>query len=97
MLIARRLRGVRLGKQRMSATALGVTLSESKFHSGWTVGGGAEWAFAGQWSAKAEYMFARYDSETYLAGLLAPGVKLGADVHTLKAGINYRFNWGARS
>ena len=77
-----------MGKQRMSATALGVTLSQSKFHSGWTVGGGAEWAFAGQWSAKAEYMFARYDSETYLAGLLAPGVKLGADVHTLKAGIN---------
>jgi outer membrane immunogenic protein len=78
----------------LSATALGVTLSESKFHSGWTVGGGAEWAFAGPWSAKAEYMFARYDSETYLAGLVAPGVRLGADVHTIKAGINYRFNWG---
>jgi outer membrane immunogenic protein len=39
-------------------------------------------------------MFARYDSETYLAGLVAPGVRLGADVHTIKAGINYRFNWG---
>jgi len=77
----------------LSATNGALTLSESKFHSGWTVGGGAEWAFAGPWSAKAEYMFARYDSETYLANLVPPGVGLGADVHTIKVGINYRFGW----
>ena len=48
-----------------SASVLGVTLSNSQFHNGWTVGGGAEWAFAGPWSAKAEYMFARYNQQTY--------------------------------
>jgi len=66
----------------------GVTFSDSRLHSGWTVGGGAEWAFAGPWSAKAEYMFARYDSENYG---VAPGVGFGLDVHTIKAGVNYRF------
>jgi outer membrane immunogenic protein len=76
-------------------TAFGVTLSDSHFHSGWTVGGGAEWAFAGPWSAKAEYMFARYDSETYFGGIAPPGVGFGMDVHTVKAGINYRFGWAS--
>jgi outer membrane immunogenic protein len=78
-----------------SATAFGLTISDSHFHSGWTIGGGAEWAFAGPWSAKAEYMFARYDSENYFAGIAPPGVGFGADVHTVKVGINYRFGWGA--
>jgi outer membrane immunogenic protein len=81
-------------ENQISASALGITLSESHFHTGWTVGGGAEWAFAGPWSAKAEYMFARYTSENYFGGLVPPGVALAADVHTVKAGINYRFGWG---
>jgi outer membrane immunogenic protein len=76
-----------------SLSALGLTLSDTQFHSGWTVGGGAEWAFAGPWSAKAEYMFARYDSENYFGGIAPPGVRFGMDVHTVKAGINYRFGW----
>jgi outer membrane immunogenic protein len=77
-----------------SATILGLTLSDSQFHSGWTVGGGAEWAFAGPWSAKVEYMYARYDSENYFTGVAPAGVGFGMDVHTVKAGVNYRFNWG---
>jgi outer membrane immunogenic protein len=77
-----------------SATVLGLTLSDSQFHNGWTVGGGAEWAFSGPWSAKAEYMFARYSPQNYFAGIAPPGVSFGLDVHTIKAGINYRFNWG---
>jgi outer membrane immunogenic protein len=74
----------------ISATAFGLTLSESHFHNGWTIGGGIEYAFAGPWSVKGEYMFARYLSQTYLAA--AGGVTLAADLNTFKAGINYRFN-----
>jgi outer membrane immunogenic protein len=74
----------------ISASAFGLTASESHFHDGWTIGGGIEYAFAGPWSVKGEYMFARYLSETYLAA--AGGVTLAADVNTFKAGINYRFN-----
>lgn len=76
-----------------SATALGLTLSSSQFHNGWTVGGGAEWAFAGPWSVKAEYMFARYSQQNYFAQLAPPGLAFGMDVHTVKAGVNYRFGW----
>jgi outer membrane immunogenic protein len=77
-----------------SLTVLGLTLANSQFHSGWTVGGGAEWAFSGPWSAKAEYMFARYSQQNYFAALAPPGLSFGMDVHTVKAGINYRFGWG---
>jgi outer membrane immunogenic protein len=75
----------------ISASVAGLTFSESHFHNGWTAGGGAEFAFAGPWSAKVEYMFAQYFKETYLAAL--GGVSLAADVHTVKAGVNYRFGW----
>jgi outer membrane immunogenic protein len=74
----------------ISASALGLTLSESHFHSGWTVGAGAEFAFSGPWSAKVEYMFARYSPENYT---VLGGLGLGADIQTVKAGINYRFGW----
>jgi outer membrane immunogenic protein len=77
----------------ISSTSFLARFAESHYHSGWTVGGGAEWAFAGTWSAKGEYMFARYSNQTYLATLAAPGLTLGFDVHTVKAGINYRFGW----
>jgi outer membrane immunogenic protein len=79
-------------ENQISATVLGLTASESHLHSGWTIGAGAEFAFAGPWSAKVEYLFARYSQETYLAAI--GGVGLGADVQTVKAGINYRFGWG---
>jgi outer membrane immunogenic protein len=69
--------------------------SESKVHSGWTVGGGLEYMFAPAWSAKVEYMYADFSKENYGASLLAPGIDVGASFHTIKAGINYHFNWGA--
>ena len=75
------------------STSFLAKFAESHYHSGWTVGGGAEWAFAAAWSAKGEYMFARYSNQTYLATLAPPGLTLGFDVHTVKAGINYRFGW----
>lgn len=81
-------------ENKISATLFGLAASESHFHSGWTVGAGAEWDFSGPWSAKAEYMFARYSPVNYLAAPGFAGVGLGADVHTIKFGVNYRFGWG---
>jgi outer membrane immunogenic protein len=77
---------------RLSATVLGVTLfDESKVHSGWTVGAGAEYMFAPNWSAKVEYMYADYGSETYFAGTPFAG-DLSLTTHSVKGGINYHFN-----
>jgi outer membrane immunogenic protein len=74
----------------LSASALGVTVSDSHVHSGYTVGGGIEYMFAPSWSAKAEYMFTHLEGQTYtLAGV---GFDSGtAEFHTIKAGINYHF------
>lgn len=65
----------------------GAIGSESHFHSGWTIGGGVEWGFARNWSAKAEYMYAAFNTKDYFDVF-----SLGASLHTVKGGINYHFN-----
>jgi outer membrane immunogenic protein len=87
--------GFAAADNKISLTMLGVTASDTKTHTGYTVGGGVEYGFTPTWSAKAEYLFAHYQSENYFANILPPGAASGAfDVHTVKAGINYRFGWG---
>jgi outer membrane immunogenic protein len=76
---------------RISATAGLLTFAESNVHTGWTIGGGGEWKFAPNWSAKVEYMYADYGYENYLAGFVAGGVDLAVTTHTIKGGINYQF------
>ena len=77
-----------------------VDFSASETRVGWTAGGGVEWAFVPNWSAKVEYMFydfgrrraAFFDS---LGNLLLGGGGLPVDVtqkiHTVKFGLNYHF------
>lgn len=87
--------GFAAANNRISLTAAGVTVTDRRTHTGYTAGGGVEYGFTPDWSAKAEYLFAHYESENYFAGVLPPGAPSGSlDVHTVKAGINYRFGWG---
>jgi len=61
--------------------------------TGYTIGGGLEYMFAPAWSAKVEYQYYNFDkSNLYYAGVFQGDFK--TDVHTVKAGINYHFNWG---
>jgi outer membrane immunogenic protein len=72
-----------------------ISVSRSRF--GWTVGAGAEYAATGNWSIKAEYLYADFGtvSASSSAAPVSPtytgvhGVDLA--VHTVRAGINYRF------
>ena len=62
---------------------------------GYTVGGGAEYMFAPNWSAKAEYQYYNFGSSKFTAPApLVPFGNFRTDDHTLKAGVNYRINWG---
>jgi outer membrane immunogenic protein len=70
-----------------------TTISESRTHSGWTVGAGLEYMFAPNWSGKVEYMYADFGNQTFGRTLLTPGIELGTTIHTIKAGVNYHFNW----
>ena len=63
---------------------------------GYTVGAGVEYMFAPNWSAKAEYQYYNFGDSRFLApAALVPFGSFQNDEHTLKAGINYRFNFGA--
>jgi outer membrane immunogenic protein len=64
-------------------------------HDGYTVGAGLEYMFAQNWSAKIEYQYYNFGNTSFVSP--APLVAFGSvrdDEHTVKAGINYRFNWG---
>ncbi|UZE47720.1 outer membrane protein [Rhodopseudomonas sp. P2A-2r] len=59
---------------------------------GYTVGGGLEYLFTANWSGKIEYQY--YDFGT--ANFTVPVVgNIKNDEHTIKAGLNYRFNLGS--
>jgi outer membrane immunogenic protein len=80
---------------KFSVTSGALSLSDSHTHSGWTLGTGLEYMFAPSWSAKAEYMYADFGSANYFANVIPGGIDSGhQQVHTIKAGINYHFNWG---
>jgi outer membrane immunogenic protein len=60
------------------------------------VGGGIEYAFTRQWSAKLEYLYWALDKHFLVSGVASNGAPYSWDhsfsaVHTLKFGINYSF------
>ena len=77
---------------RLTATALGVSVSDSKFHSGWTVGAGVEVMFAPKWSVKAEYLYRSFQGETYFTGVVPGGLASGTlNLNSVQLGVNYHF------
>jgi outer membrane immunogenic protein len=87
-------------------TASGLTIASlSELKAGWTVGGGMEWAFAPNWSVKAEYLYYDLGGASYGGGLLTSALpdgtvrysirsNVGTDFtgNIIRAGVNYR--WG---
>jgi len=62
---------------------------------GWTVGAGAEYMFAPNWSAKLEYNYIDFGRSTIQYSAVPTNRSEWTDtVHTVKAGVNYHFNWG---
>jgi outer membrane immunogenic protein len=62
---------------------------------GYTVGAGLEYMFAQNWSAKVEYQYYNFGNTNFVTpAALVPFGSFRTDDHTVKAGINYRFNWG---
>jgi outer membrane immunogenic protein len=71
---------------------------------GWTVGGGAEWAFASGWSVKAEYLYVDLGNLSYANACVTPGIcvvglptpasyqtGLTAHENIVRVGFNYHF------
>ncbi len=75
----------------------GTTIALDRNDTGYTVGGGLEYMFAPAWSAKIEYQYYNFDrtSIAFNGGPLGGDfISFRDDLHTVKAGINYHFNWG---
>ena len=69
----------------------GGLLGGSNTQSGYALGGGLEYAFTQNISAKAEYLYMPLSAKgSGPVGILA-GTKAGIDANILRAGVNYRF------
>lgn len=75
-------------------------IRENTLFSGYVLGGGLEWAFAPNWSMKAEYQFINLGREDFTAPVLtAAGVPTGftmttaatPEIQTFRLGVNYKF------
>jgi outer membrane immunogenic protein len=80
-----------------------TALTKDDTRAGWTVGGGAEWMFAPQWSIKAEYLY--YDLgtvgidqtlntfNTFGSFITSTGIHSEAHYHgsIVRGGVNFKF------
>ena len=62
-------------------------LSESHTNAGWTLGVGAEFGFAQNWSAKIEYLYVDLASDNFTITGVPNGYRFGL----VRAGVNYHF------
>jgi outer membrane immunogenic protein len=73
------------------ANTLALLASGSATRTGWTAGGGLEWGFAPNWSAKFEILYAQFDSVAFNT-LQAEGPRnVPLNDVVARAGINFRF------
>src|SRR5437868_1000287 len=71
-------------------------LLDGNHSNGYTVGAGVEYMFVPNWSVKGEYMYYNFGSSRFVAPVaLAPFGSFTTEDHTLKLGINYRFNFAS--
>jgi len=71
-------------------------LLDRNHNHGWTIGGGAEYMLpvAPSWSVKAEYQYYDFgDARFQSPPALVPFGTFRNDEHTLKVGVNYRFDF----
>jgi outer membrane immunogenic protein len=71
-----------------------LAFSTSQDYSGWTVGGGLEWAFADHWSAKAEYLYIDFGNGPTVVVNTAGSLAIASGKMTdniARLGVNYHF------
>jgi outer membrane immunogenic protein len=71
------------------AGLVGASAGSSK--SGWTVGGGLEWAFLPNWSVKFEYLYVEIDDVSIFPFALVAPINVEGQLNVIRAGVNYRF------
>jgi outer membrane immunogenic protein len=65
--------------------------SETTTKVGWTIGGGVEWAFLANWTAKAEYLYVDLGNGDCSGGCSAAPINVKFQTSLVRGGLNYRF------
>jgi outer membrane immunogenic protein len=90
--------GLALAEDQSSLTDLGANVATNSFlRTGWTAGAGIEYALDDNWSAKIEYDYLGFGSQTMSFTTPVLGTvssNAGLNVQEIKAGINFRFGGG---
>jgi outer membrane immunogenic protein len=87
----------RVGGPLTSSNAAGListtAFSTSSRMDGWTVGGGIEWAFCGNWTAKFEYLYIDFGNQGDVAIPGGPFIITSGHFidDVVRAGVNYKF------
>ena len=66
-----------------------VSLADTSFKSGYTVGGGIEYALGRNWTTKVEYQYVNFGGNWLAGAGIATKESLAA--HTVRMGVNYKF------
>jgi outer membrane immunogenic protein len=77
------------------------SISSSNTETGWTIGAGAEWAFADSWSVKAEYLYVDLGNRSLVSIPAGRAANLATTLtenfqnryNIVRVGLNYKFNW----
>ncbi|NNE22742.1 MAG: porin family protein [Rhizobiales bacterium] len=72
--------------------SLGPFNAKSKFHLGFAVGGGLEWAITDGWSARAEYLYIDLEDESHNFGVGRATIDV-SDMHVIRAGVSMNTGW----
>jgi outer membrane immunogenic protein len=81
-----------------NAPPAGFVVNETPNPVGWVAGGGVEWAYARNWTAKVEYLHFDLMSSNTVVPSVIPGTPLitvnqnHLTIDTVRVGINYLFN-----
>lgn len=73
----------------VDVTTAAGSVSDHTTKSGWTVGGGVEWMFIPNWSAKLEYLY--LDTDSTSVTLFGNTFDARAKQNIVRAGLNYHF------
>jgi len=71
----------------VKTTIAGIGSSDNSHTGGYAVGGGLEYAFTNNLTAKIEYLYVDLGEKS----VLNTGVKVGTDFSVVRAGLNYKF------
>jgi outer membrane immunogenic protein len=70
----------------------GTVESASGIGVGWAAGAGLEWAFAGNWTARIEYLHLGLGTQSFLFPLAAQRIDPRSTIDIARFGVNYKFD-----